>query len=199
MEAHRVVEQYNAARETVDEMPEHHQHGENEHFRPLGWSNVGHPVAQILGYMVLNQCRYGALTSASRTYFIHIERDTTSGEERVLISDAWYVGQKDYLRAWAFVYAGSHMDKQPRLDRVYISDAWLQGTPEKVRKRRRTDKNADRERIQSAYVANAQSLTAVVPTAESWRLPSRPANRVRPTGNCVSCNVEWGDGRSQTF
>jgi hypothetical protein len=57
------------------------------------------------------------------------------------------------------------MDQQPRLNRVYISDAWLQGTPERVRKRRRTDKTTGREMSQSANVTNLPSFTAVVPTA----------------------------------
>lgn len=133
MKAQEVARQYNDVRAAVDQLSEQRS---DRNRRPLGWSHVGHPVSQILGYMILNHCHYGVLTSGSRTYFIHIKRNTTrTGEERVLISDAWFVGQEDYLRAWAFFYARACKDTQSVLDTPGLSQAWLEGTPDKVKKR----------------------------------------------------------------
>ena len=70
--------------------------------RTQEWSHICHPLAQLLGYMADNHRRYGALSSATRTYFVHI---TGSGDaSTVYISDAWYAGQKNYLRAWAYIH-----------------------------------------------------------------------------------------------
>ncbi len=135
-------------------------HGVSEMDRSPAWSNVAHPIVQLLSYMVDNDHRYGALTSATRTYFVKIQvqpgednsaninevtdtadkvqatdaeqnatpkrarygavpetttQDRCQGsvsqenfvnenEIKVLISDAWCVGEADYLRAWAYVH-----------------------------------------------------------------------------------------------
>jgi len=65
------------------------------------WARVCHPIGQLLGYMVENGRRYGALSSATRAYFIRI--DGSGSDARVYISDAFCVGQPNFLRAWAFV------------------------------------------------------------------------------------------------
>jgi hypothetical protein len=72
---------------------------QKEGTHPPAWSMVCHPLGQIFGYMLDNKCPFGALTSGSRTYFVSI-----SGYD-VKISDAWFVGQKNYLRAWAYVHS----------------------------------------------------------------------------------------------
>jgi hypothetical protein len=74
------------------------------------WTNIAHPLGQLLGYMVDNTCRFGALTSGTRTYFIYISDDADTSEDgntgkKVFITDAWYVGQHNYLRAWAYVHS----------------------------------------------------------------------------------------------
>jgi hypothetical protein len=66
---------------------------------PPAWSMVCHPLGHFFGYLQDNQCPFGALTSGTRTYFVSI-----SGNN-VKISDAWFVGQQDYLRAWAYVHS----------------------------------------------------------------------------------------------
>jgi len=138
MKAQEVAKQYNAARTDVDDMPEQEEPGT----RPLGWSQVGHPVSQILGYMILNNCRYGVLTCGSRTYFIHIQRRMENNEESVQISDAWFVGEENYLRAWAFLYVSSKSDNQPRLDTGALSKDWLRFTPERAGGKRRAEETA---------------------------------------------------------
>jgi hypothetical protein len=70
--------------------------------RSPAWSRVCHPIGQLLGYMVENGQRYGVLSSATRAYFLWIEGDGESAVVR--ISTPWFVGERDFLRAWAFVH-----------------------------------------------------------------------------------------------
>jgi hypothetical protein len=78
---------------------------DNDH---QGWTNVCHPLAELLHHMVDQKCRYGALTSATRTYFVRIAMppaaDDTALSPIVEVSDAWYVGQRDYIKAWAYAH-----------------------------------------------------------------------------------------------
>jgi hypothetical protein len=93
IDAGQIVAEYNAAYQTVSV---------GRQGRTLEWGNICHPIAQLLGYMVDNERRYGALTSGTRTYFVYISGDSNSSI--VHISNAWFVGQVNYLRAWAYVY-----------------------------------------------------------------------------------------------
>lgn len=61
--------------------------------------------------MLLNGCRYGALTSGTRTYFVRILDDGRKVSQNVYISDPWFVGEQNYLRAWAYVYSLSIVDE----------------------------------------------------------------------------------------
>lgn len=70
--------------------------------RPNQWPNICHPFGQLLGHLTdSNFCRYGVLTSSTRTYFVHIEG--TMENACACISDAYFPGQVNYLRAWAYV------------------------------------------------------------------------------------------------
>ncbi|CAB9524249.1 expressed unknown protein [Seminavis robusta] len=88
MGAHDIVNQYNDAVASSRLDPTRAQ--------ILAWSHVGRPVSQLIGYMILNRCRYGMLTSATRTYFLYI--DNVDDADIVRISDAWFIGQPGYLR-----------------------------------------------------------------------------------------------------
>jgi hypothetical protein len=180
MEAQRVATMYNNARAAVDAMPEtrtalSEQELLERQSRSRGWSHVGHPIAQTLGYMILNSCRYGVLTSGSRTYFLHIRRVASGNgeEEEVLISNAWFVGQENYLRAWALFYASSESDNQTPLDQASLSEEWLQSTPEKVGGKRArpaetsTCAGPSRQQINEKNRSrqNSRSHTTIVPTA----------------------------------
>jgi hypothetical protein len=99
MEAASVVNEYNASGPFIFE-------GNID--RSSGFDNVCHPLAQLVQLLVDNQCRYGALTSGTRTYFISL---VGSGETlSVRVSDAWFVGQEHYLRAWLYVYSQGCLD-----------------------------------------------------------------------------------------
>ena len=143
-------------------------HGLSESERSPAWSNVAHPIGQLLAYMVDNNHRYGALTSATRTYFVKIQvpedhssanrhevtdtvdqvqttdvdhdatpkrarRDNSLGnfvnenEDKVFISDAWCVGEANYLRAWAYVHdlSDSTSNRQPKLK---MPTSWIKST-----------------------------------------------------------------------
>ena len=153
-------------------------HGLSESERSPAWSNVAHPIGQLLAYMVDNNHRYGALTSATRTYFVKIQvpedhssanrhevtdtvdqvqttdvdhdatpkrarRDNSLGnfvnenEDKVFISDAWCVGEANYLRAWAYVHHlyDSTGNRQPKLKKPtsWIMSSTNQGTPDQWR------------------------------------------------------------------
>jgi hypothetical protein len=169
MEAQRVATMYNNARAAVDDMPE--QELPERQSRSLEWSHVGHPIAQTLGYMILNSCRYGVLTCLSRTYFLHIRRLAAGNEEEVLISNAWFVGQENYLRAWAFFYASSESDNQTPLNQANLSEEWLQSTLEKIggKRPRPAETSTGPSRQQRTKTnrrrQNGRSHTTSVPTA----------------------------------
>jgi len=94
MMAAGVVEVYNAAYEAVMNQ---------RNGRTAGWSRVCHPIGQLLGYMIENGRRYGVLSSATRAYFVCIQGDGQAA--RVRISNAWFVGEPDFLRAWAYIHS----------------------------------------------------------------------------------------------
>jgi hypothetical protein len=90
------------------------------------WSNVAHPLGQLFGYMRRNNCCYGALTSGSRTYFVRIE----GLPGKIRISDAWLVGQKNYLRAWAYILDKAYTEPAMSVELQHSLDGLLwQGTP----------------------------------------------------------------------
>jgi hypothetical protein len=70
--------------------------------RTTEWSNIAHPLAQLVGYMASNQRCYGALTSGTRTYFVCVDASGTA--PKVQITDAWFLGEPNYLRAWAYMH-----------------------------------------------------------------------------------------------
>ena len=142
-------------------------YGANKNKLSIEWSNVAHPIGQLLSYMIDNKHCYGALTSGTRTYFIKIQgpeivatsnsssicperqllvldqnRGITRSQKKmktsdvaernnsyedvttcsasarsgvkVYISDAWFVGQANYLRAWACVHTLHESNGPPR-------------------------------------------------------------------------------------
>ena len=119
MDAREVVRQYNDAFASTDQDPTEAQ--------VRAWSHVGHPVSQLVGYMILNRCRYGMLTSATRTYFVHIDTQH-DGEYTVLISNAWYIGQPGYLRVIATMYGLACSDNKPPLTNQNRR-GWMRTTP----------------------------------------------------------------------
>ena len=56
-------------------------------------------LAQLFGYMALNECRFGVLTSGTRSYFCRINNAALAE-----VTDAWFVGEAGYLKAWAHFY-----------------------------------------------------------------------------------------------
>ena len=88
------VRKYQQAYQTVIEQ------GDN---RTVEWEHIAHPFAQLFGYLVDNDHRYGALTSATRTIFVYISG--TESDIKVNISDPYYLGEENYLRAWAHAHS----------------------------------------------------------------------------------------------
>jgi hypothetical protein len=71
--------------------------------RTIEWGHIAHPFAQLLGYLVDNAHRYGALTSATRTIFVYISG--AGANIKVSVSEPYYIGEENYLRAWACVFS----------------------------------------------------------------------------------------------
>lgn len=90
----------------------------NRERRTPAWSHMCHPLGHLLGCMVDNECQFGALTTATRTYFVHV----SGSNSQVRVSNAYFIGEADYLRAWAFVY-----DKGNNTDQNEFSglESWL--------------------------------------------------------------------------
>ena len=97
------------------------------------WCHVTHPLGQILGYMVDNDCRYGVLCSASKSYFLHID-----AQYNCKITDARFTSDHHFFKAWAAFlneantnYKGSERIPNPPLTgaRQWLS-GWLPKTPE---------------------------------------------------------------------
>jgi hypothetical protein len=147
MTAELCVNSYKAA---YNEMMTHENH-------TMQWTNIAHPFGQLLGYMVDNTCQFGALTSGTRTYFICIADDADTSEDgntgkKVFITDAWCVGQYNYLRAWAYVHSlGCNTTDDDKWDppkdwfESTISDQSL-----KKRKNKKRDAAGGRDKIPSA-------------------------------------------------
>jgi hypothetical protein len=95
--ASKIVEKYQLAyKEVIIERKNRTRH----------WSNICHPIGQLLGYMVDNSCRYGALTSATRTYFFQI---TGHGREATIhVTEPYFPGEQNYIRAWGYVHSLGH-------------------------------------------------------------------------------------------
>lgn len=63
-------------------------------------SCISHPIGQLARTMIVNKVMYGAISSATRTYFVRFDRKDS--KIYMLISRRWYVGEQHYLRAWAW-------------------------------------------------------------------------------------------------
>ena len=152
MESRDIVNQYNEAiaSSTGDPTPA----------QIRAWSHVGHPISQIIGYMILNRCRYGMLTSATRTYFLQIKNiDDT---DVVNISDAWFIGQPGYLRAISAMYNLSLNDNQPRLS-TRRQRGWKVSTPPSMNMAR------SRKRARDGYCSTSRQR---VKASKSMRYPT---------------------------
>jgi len=115
-----------------------HQIGKRKKSRSKNWSQICHPLAQEIAYMVDNGVRYGALFCASKAYFIHLE-GSNRNIENVKITDAYIAGEKNFLRAWACLLRLANASTPTPSsaatgnDRLEIPGgagiSWLQSTP----------------------------------------------------------------------
>ena len=104
--------------------------------RSVDWSRIGYPLAQMLGYMIDNSVPYGALCSASKTYFVRlvITTDEKGGSTiTVEITKAWITCEMHYLRAWAAFFRFSNQNsgilKGRNLNEEVSKNGWELCTP----------------------------------------------------------------------
>jgi hypothetical protein len=102
----------------------------------LEWSTTAQPLGQLIAYMVDNTMYYGSLTSGTHTYFVKIQSanvTTTTGYQpqlQLYISDAWFVGQVNYLRAWAYMHHLGDINAQQQQQWVSLLPpaSWMRST-----------------------------------------------------------------------
>lgn len=113
--------------------------------RTVEWCHIGHPIAQLLGYMVDNKRRYGALTSGTHTYFICIEGQ--ENDAMVNISEPYFLGEVNYLRAWAYMHSLGCKQTDEFVPPTEKSKLWLRTTkdnPQKKQENLKTEKKRSR-------------------------------------------------------
>lgn len=157
--------------------------------------HVGHPISQLVGYMILNRCRFGLLTSATRTYFVRIP-ENQHGDDFVFVSNAWFIGQPNYLRAIAAFYQLASTDNSSRLS-PQNRRGWVTSNPpatKQARGRKRTRSGADpgRARTRSrGLLGDDDGPTAGGPRSDGGPHPAINADDMgvaNPTGS--SCPIE---------
>lgn len=142
--------------------------------RTIEWGHVAHPFAQLLGYLVDNDHRYGALTSATRTIFAYISG--TGDDIRVNVSEPYYIGEENYVRAWAYVFSLGCKQKDgfdtPKGQKKWINTGGDSPTPQpspgkkssggkKKRKREDGTKQKGRGRSKKGETASLSKLPTV--------------------------------------
>lgn len=119
--ASEMVTKYNHAHQVVVS---------EQHDRTIEWSNIGHPRALLVGYMADNQRRFGVLTSGTRSYFVQISGQREGST--VQISDAWFVGEPNYLRAWAYINSlGCKQNDLWTAPKAWLTTSRKHSTPQK--------------------------------------------------------------------
>ena len=129
---------------------------------PPEWARVCHPLGQLLGYLAENGCRYGALSSATRTYFVTIQG--YGADALVYISNAFFVGQANFLRAWAYI---DSLASQPQDPLVANQLTW-----------KMTSKTLPTPPPRSTYQGSLRSMGSVNEAAEDTDIDS---NNLPPT------------------
>ena len=87
-----------------------------------------HPIGQLARQMLVNECAYGVITSGTRTYFVHASME---GDSVVFyVSRRWYVGEPEYLRAWAWLVKVAMETERVNL-RGCKDGGWMELSPDK--------------------------------------------------------------------
>jgi hypothetical protein len=98
--------------------------------RSTGWSHVCHPLGQLFGYMVDNAVRFGALCSASKTYFVFFY-GKVEAIGMVRITEAYFTSQRNFLLAWASFVQEARLPEYVTTETVEFSlpEGWIHVTP----------------------------------------------------------------------
>jgi hypothetical protein len=117
------------------------------------WSRVRHPIGQLLGYMVDSDKRHGILSSGTRSYFLRIIQNG-QGKETVQISDAVFVGQKNYLKAWVYIHQlGKNAGNNGHIDKESLR--WEAATPTPTQSSSSDDSDETSQDGDEDYMDNA--------------------------------------------
>jgi hypothetical protein len=109
-----------------------HQVETRSRARSKDWSQICHPLGQLFAYMVDNGVRFGALCSASKTFFVFFDG---KGDDigTVRITEACLTAGRNFLRSWAsFVMEArksEHVSEQRTAFSLPTTDVWLAEPP----------------------------------------------------------------------
>jgi hypothetical protein len=90
--------------------------------RSRDWCHINHPFGQLFGYMIDNKTRFGALCSASKTYFVYLDE-----QMQLRVTEAWFTGHRSFFRAWACFIRLAGRDELAAL--TGLPNNWLPSTP----------------------------------------------------------------------
>lgn len=94
--------------------------------------SILHPIGQVVRTMIVHKVMHGVLSSATRTYFLRFETKTDG--VRLLVSRRWYVGEHNYLRAWAWFSSSAGREDKANFPEHQLK-SWTKQSPRQVPKR----------------------------------------------------------------
>ncbi len=94
---------------------------------------VAHVIGQVCRTMIVNEVTHGAITSSTRTHFVRFMVE--SDKATMLISRRWYVGEPNYLRAWAWFSQSAREEAKKPFPEVHFRK-WSNASPPRKPKRR---------------------------------------------------------------
>jgi len=107
-----------------------HQMQSQSKDRSSDWSHICHPFGQLLAYMLDNNVRFGALCSASKTFFVYFDGNGND-VETVRITEAYLTVQRGFFKAWAS-FAQEARDSRYVAEERQLrlpASGWLEETP----------------------------------------------------------------------
>lgn len=110
------------------------------------WSRIGHPVGQTVGYMENKRVKFVAVSSGTRTFFLHLRTPCAHSLRGLAVHDLyisgpWLVGQPNYLKAWAYFAHQAESDAGATWN--VNTDAWFGTLPKKKGKKDNDEDDSD--------------------------------------------------------
>lgn len=137
------------------------------------------PIAQAVDHMRMNNCRFGVLTSGTRTYFLcaEVEGSGESAMVNVKVSRRWYVAEPHYQRAWSAIVQMATENPIPSSELRTLSKGWTMcsrdGTPKEALE---TVEDLTEREHQDSGMTSSRTRTGEDPGDCSFPLPPWEVN-----------------------